>query len=68
MDSTGPPRKPPQAVLGQLQSLNSTQWVGHLLCRSQHPDFLLDIIQHQGASQSMPWLADLVESSEGALR
>jgi integrator complex subunit 1 len=42
--------------------------MGHLLCRSRHPDFLLDIIQRQGASQSMPWLADLVESSEGALR
>ncbi|XP_021917589.1 integrator complex subunit 1 [Zootermopsis nevadensis] len=68
MDPTGPPRKPPQAVLEQLQSLNSTHRMGHLLCRSRHPDFLLDIIQRQGASQSMPWLADLVESSEGALR
>ncbi|PNF16802.1 hypothetical protein B7P43_G18054 [Cryptotermes secundus] len=67
MDPTGPPRKPPQAVLEQLQSLNSTHRMGHLLCRSRHPDFLLDIIQRQGASQSMPWLADLVESSEGAL-
>jgi integrator complex subunit 1 len=68
MDPTGPPRKPPQLVLEQLQSLNSTHRMGHLLCRSRHPDFLLDIIQRQGSSQSMPWLADLVESSEGALR
>ncbi|XP_069674723.1 integrator complex subunit 1 isoform X2 [Periplaneta americana] len=67
MDPTGPPRKPPQAVLEQLQTLNSTHRMGHYLCRSRHPDFLLDIIQRQGASQSMPWLADLVESSEGAL-
>ncbi|XP_049803946.1 integrator complex subunit 1 isoform X1 [Schistocerca nitens] len=67
MDPTGPPRKPPQATLDSLRMLNSTHRMGHLLCRSRQPDFLLDIIQRQGASQSMPWLADLVESSEGAL-
>ncbi|XP_067009610.2 integrator complex subunit 1 [Anabrus simplex] len=67
MDPTGPPRRPPQSVLEQLQTLNTTHRMGHLLCRSRHPDFLLDIIQRQGASQSMPWLADLVENSEGAL-
>ncbi|PSN34190.1 hypothetical protein C0J52_18275 [Blattella germanica] len=67
MDPSGHPRKPPPTVLEQLQALNSSHKLGHLLCRSRHPDFLLDIIQRQGASQSMPWLADLVESSEGAL-
>ena len=51
--------------------------VGHLLCRSRSPDFLLDILNRQGqsssaaagssSSSSMPWLADLVESSEGSL-
>nr|CAD7403102.1 unnamed protein product [Timema poppensis] len=67
MDPTGPPRKPPQSILDQLRTLNASHRMGHLLCRSRHPDFLLDIIQRQGASQSMPWLADLVENSEGAL-
>lgn len=44
--------------------------VGHLLCRSRNPDFLLDILNRQasgGQSSSMPWLAELVESSEGSL-
>lgn len=68
MDPTGPARKPPVGVLEQLASLNATHRMGHLLCRSRHPDFLLDLIQRQGTSQSMPWLADLVESSEGSLR
>lgn len=67
MDPTGPARKPPIGVLEQLAALNATHRMGHLLCRSRHPDFLLDLIQRQGASQSMPWLADLVESSEGSL-
>ena len=40
--------------------------LGHLLCRSRSPDFLLDILQRQGSNQAMPWLADLVESSEGS--
>ena len=41
---------------------------GHLLCRSRSPnfDFLLDILNRQGSNQAMPWLADLVESSEGS--
>ncbi|XP_076057704.1 integrator complex subunit 1 [Oratosquilla oratoria] len=66
MDPTGPARKPPVIVLEQLKALNASHKIGHLLCRSRNPDFLLDIIQRQGASQSMPWLAELVESSEGA--
>ncbi|KAK7791007.1 hypothetical protein R5R35_007901 [Gryllus longicercus] len=66
LDPMGPPRQPPGTVLDQLKALNITHRLGHLLCRSRRPDFLLDIIQRQGTSQSMPWLADLVESSEGA--
>ncbi|XP_046407555.1 integrator complex subunit 1 [Ischnura elegans] len=66
MDPTGTPRKPPLPVLEQLRTLNTTLRMGHLLCRSRRPDFLLDVIQRQGTSQSMPWLADLVESSDGA--
>uniref|UniRef100_A0A8D3C7C7 Integrator complex subunit 1 n=1 Tax=Scophthalmus maximus TaxID=52904 RepID=A0A8D3C7C7_SCOMX len=51
----------------QLKTLNQSLRLGHLLCRSRNPDFLLNIIQRQASSQSMPWLADLVQSSEGSL-
>lgn len=67
LDPQGPPRRPPQHVLDQVKSLNQSLRLGHLLCRSRHPDFLLNIIQRQASSQSMPWLADLVLSSEGSL-
>lgn len=67
LDPQGPPRKPPPAVLEQIKTLNQTLKLGHLLCRSRNPDFLLNIIQRQASSQSMPWLADLVQSSEGSL-
>ncbi|KAL5232641.1 hypothetical protein ACI65C_000051 [Semiaphis heraclei] len=67
MDPIGPPRRPPSSVLEQLRVMNTNLRIGHLLCRSREPDFLLDIIQRQGTSQSMPWLADLVNSSEGSL-
>ncbi|KAF7987873.1 hypothetical protein HCN44_003736 [Aphidius gifuensis] len=69
MDPTGIARRPPQLLLEQLQNLNITLRLGHLLCRSREPDFLLDIIQRQqqSSSQSMPWLADLVKNSEGSL-
>uniref|UniRef100_A0A3B3UAH8 Integrator complex subunit 1 n=1 Tax=Poecilia latipinna TaxID=48699 RepID=A0A3B3UAH8_9TELE len=51
----------------QIFNLNQSLRLGHLLCRSRSPDFLLNIIQRQASSQSMPWLADLVQSSEGSL-
>lgn len=54
-------------ILDLLRNCNATYKLGHLLCRSRAPDFLLDILQRQGTSQAMPWLADLVESSEGSL-
>ncbi|CAH0555452.1 unnamed protein product [Brassicogethes aeneus] len=60
-------RRPPQQVLDQLQVLNNTHRMGHLLCRSRHPDFLLDIMSRQGGTAHMPWLAELVHSSEGVL-
>ena len=63
----GPLRRPPQPVLDQLKQLNTHYKIGHLLCRSRKPDFLLDILQRQGTNQAMPWLADLVESAEGSL-
>uniref|UniRef100_A0A8C1WSC8 Integrator complex subunit 1 n=1 Tax=Cyprinus carpio TaxID=7962 RepID=A0A8C1WSC8_CYPCA len=67
LEPKGPPRRPPPHVLDQLKSLNQSLRLGHLLCRSRNPDFLLNIIQRQASSQSMPWLADLVQSSEGSL-
>ncbi|KAJ8668061.1 hypothetical protein QAD02_009724 [Eretmocerus hayati] len=69
MDPAGIARRPPQLVLDQIQSLNTTHKLGHLLCRSRRPDFLLDIIQRQqsSSSQNMPWLAGLVQNSEGSL-
>ncbi|CRK92499.1 CLUMA_CG006039, isoform A [Clunio marinus] len=65
MNPMGTPRRPPKTVLEQLHSLNGSHRLGHLLCRSRKPDLLLDIIQRQGTSQSMPWLSDLVQSSDG---
>ncbi|XP_029015279.1 integrator complex subunit 1 isoform X2 [Betta splendens] len=67
LDPQGPPRRPPPQVQEQVKSLNQSLHLGHLLCRSRSPDFLLNIIQRQASSQSMPWLADLVQSSEGSL-
>ena len=66
MDPAGPLRKPRQEFLDSLQNANQRFRIGHLLCRSRNPDFLLDILQRQGQNQAMPWLADLVESSEGS--
>lgn len=63
----GEARRPPQAVLDQLQALNTSHRLGHLLCRSRYPDFLLNIMSRQGGTAHMPWLAELVHSSEGAL-
>jgi len=66
LDPRGPMRRPPPGVIEQLRQLNGTLRLGHLLCRSRSPDFLLEILHRQGAAQSKPWLADLVESNEGA--
>jgi integrator complex subunit 1 len=65
MDPMGSARRPPKNVLEELHTLNASHRLGHLLCRSRKPDLLLDIIQRQGSTQSMPWLSDLVQSSDG---
>ncbi|GAB1607705.1 integrator complex subunit 1 [Argonauta hians] len=67
MDVTGALRKPPPTIIEQLVTVNQNLKIGQRLCRSRNPDFLLDIIQRQGTTQSMPWLAELVESNEGSL-
>ena len=48
---SGPLRRPPQQVLDRLKELNTHYKIGHLLCRSRKPDFLLDILQRQGTNQ-----------------
>ncbi|CAL1270879.1 unnamed protein product [Larinioides sclopetarius] len=63
MDPHGPARKPPAVILEQLKTLNAKLKLGDLLCHSRNPDFLLDVIQRQGTTQSMSWLSELVESS-----
>ncbi|XP_067629113.1 integrator complex subunit 1 isoform X2 [Eurosta solidaginis] len=65
MDPMGPVRKIPNNFLEQVKSLNRSLKLGYLLCRCRRPDLLLDIIQRQGTTKSMPWLSDLVHSSEG---
>lgn len=65
MDPMGVARRAPSVVLEQLRTLNKSLKIGHLLCRSRKPDLLLDIIQRQGTTQSMPWLSDLVQNSDG---
>lgn len=65
MGPMGVARRPPMHILEQFQKQNATHKLGHLLCRSRKPDLLLDIIQRQGSSQSMPWLSDLVQNSDG---
>ena len=66
MDPLGPFRQPPKQILEQMKQINNHYKIGHLLCRSRKPDFLLEILQKQGTNQAMPWLADLVENSEGS--
>lgn len=65
MDPMGPVRRIPNNVLEQVKGLNKSLKLGYLLCRCRRPDLLLDIIQRQGTTKSMPWLSDLVQSSEG---
>lgn len=48
----GPPRRPPPQVQEQVKSLNQSLRLGHLLCRSRNPDFLLNIIQRQVTTRS----------------
>ncbi|UYV71556.1 INTS1 [Cordylochernes scorpioides] len=60
LDPRGRARRPPTVLLETLSPLSKSLRLGQRLCSS---DFLLDVIQRQGTSQAMPWLADLVESS-----
>jgi hypothetical protein len=73
LDPNNVPRRPPHQVLEQLKVLNRSLKLGHLLCQSRSPDFLLDIIQRQQTLKrdstglgpsSMPWLNQLVEVHE----
>lgn len=48
----GEARRPPPAILDLLQTLNNSHRLGHLLCKSRHPDFLLDIMSRQGGKNN----------------
>lgn len=65
MDPMGISRRPPNFILEQLKILNGTHKLGLLLCRCRQPDMLVEIIQKYGTSQSLSWLADLVQNSDG---
>jgi integrator complex subunit 1 len=45
MQPRGPLRKPTQDFLDMLKNANQNFRIGHLLCKSREPDFLLDILQ-----------------------
>lgn len=53
-DPEGSFRRPPQAFLEQMGQANQHYKIGHLLCRSRNPDFLLNILQRQ-VSQLSPF-------------
>lgn len=67
LDAKGPARAPPPQVLEDISRLVNQYHLGIMLCKSRDPDFLSDLIQTQGTTQSRPWLAELVESNNGAL-
>ncbi|CAG9768098.1 unnamed protein product [Ceutorhynchus assimilis] len=67
LNPPGEARRPPAYVIDMLQALNHSHRLGHLLCKSRLPDFLLDIMSRQGGTAHMPWLTELVHSSEGVL-
>jgi len=67
LDPSGPPRRPPQGTIDHLKVLNKNLGLDYMFCKNRNPDFLLDIIHSQGSTRSMPWLADLVQSSESSL-
>lgn len=56
----GPPRRPPPHIQEQLKSLNQSLRLGHLLCRSRNPDFLLNIIQRQVSCHDVKFISDRV--------
>lgn len=69
----GDARRPPPHILDLLQTLNNSHRLGHLLCKSRHPDFLLEIMTRQGGkfkfhSTSVPnssfYYHDLMEVTE----
>lgn len=55
-DPEGNFRRPPQTVLDQLAQANQHYKIGHLLCRSRNPDFLLNILNRQVSHKFFPYL------------
>jgi integrator complex subunit 1 len=60
----GPMRRVPSTVVDLIKTVNRSLKLGETLSSCRSPDFLLEIVQQQGTSQSMIWLSELVESSQ----
>ncbi|VDP09880.1 unnamed protein product [Soboliphyme baturini] len=63
----GYPRKPPPLIIEQLKLCSQQMNLRLRLCSSRNPDFLLAIINRQGASQTVPWLSAIIEQNEGSV-
>uniref|UniRef100_A0A5S6R1H3 DUF3677 domain-containing protein n=1 Tax=Trichuris muris TaxID=70415 RepID=A0A5S6R1H3_TRIMR len=63
-DPKGLARCPPAAVIDQISMLSKQLSLRCKLCASRSPDFLLDIIDRQGALQSLPWLSDIIKQND----
>lgn len=66
-DLRSPPRRPPYGVIEQLKQINKEYRLGHILCSSRDPDFLVSIMKREGASNAVEWLGPIVSSEEHTL-
>lgn len=58
---------PPIEVLNTLQQVSHDLKLGNSLRSCRHPDFLLEIMNREGAQQSLPWLTDIIRREMGTL-
>ncbi|CDW59997.1 hypothetical protein TTRE_0000833901 [Trichuris trichiura] len=63
-DPKGLARCPPTPVIDQISLLSKQLGLRYKFCASRSPDFLLDIIERQGALQSLPWLSDIIKQND----
>uniref|UniRef100_A0A915IFF1 DUF3677 domain-containing protein n=1 Tax=Romanomermis culicivorax TaxID=13658 RepID=A0A915IFF1_ROMCU len=66
-DPKGPARRPTPAAIEHIKLINQQYQLGLRLSKSREPDFLLEIINSQGASHSLSWLVNLIQKNEGSL-
>ncbi|KHJ46089.1 hypothetical protein D918_03753 [Trichuris suis] len=64
MSFRGLARCPPTTVIDQMCLLSKQLGLRYKFCASRSPDFLLDIIDRQGALQSLPWLSDIIKQND----